>query len=111
MNERYWTKLTENRLSRRRALQVSGAGALGAAFLAACGGGDDDSGGGKSSGPVARDKSGLLATPTDQTKTAKRGGTLNLADPILSGYEQALNISGSGGITMPNVYSQLMRIK
>jgi hypothetical protein len=35
----YWNKVTTSRLSRRHALQATGAGVLGAAFLAAADGG------------------------------------------------------------------------
>jgi peptide/nickel transport system substrate-binding protein len=44
-------------------------GALGAAFLAACGGDDDDD-----SGP--KDQSGLLYTPVDTSKNAVKGGIM-----------------------------------
>jgi ABC-type transport system substrate-binding protein len=50
---------------------MTGAGALGAAFLAACGGDDGDGGDG---GP--EDKSGLLYIPEDTSKNAVKGGTL-----------------------------------
>jgi peptide/nickel transport system substrate-binding protein len=62
-----WTRLASNRLSRRRTLAITGAGALGAAFLAACGGGG-------SSSEKSSDKSGLLANAADTTKQAKVGG-------------------------------------
>ena len=67
----YWTKLINGRMNRRSALQTTGAAALGAAFLAACGGSDSGSGG---DGKPA-DKSGLLAKAADTTKQAKTGGT------------------------------------
>ena len=69
----YWNQALTQRVTRRRGITTVGAGALGAAFLAACGGGSDSgSDGGKSSQPV----SSLLTKPVDQTKEAKRGGTL-----------------------------------
>jgi ABC-type transport system substrate-binding protein len=64
----YWDSFLGARRSRRRALHAAGAGALGAAFLAACGGGET---GGKQS-----DKSGLVETPVDTTSAAKPGGTI-----------------------------------
>ncbi len=68
----YWTGLTQNRLTRRRALVATGVTAASAAFLAACGGSSKS--GGESKAPV--DKSGLLYTPTETTTSAKIGGTL-----------------------------------
>jgi hypothetical protein len=65
MNESYWRRFADRRLTRRRALTTSGGAAAAALFLAACGGGSD----------APREKaSGLLATPVDTTKEAKRGG-------------------------------------
>ena len=67
MQTNYWSGAFRSRLSRRRALAVTGAGALSAALLAACGSSGSKSGGG--------DKSSLLSQPVDTTKQAKRGGT------------------------------------
>src|SRR5512146_404155 len=74
----YWNRFTSARLSRRRALAATGAGAMGAAFLAACG---SDSGGSKSSDSsskpeTAKDKSGLVYEPQDSTASAKSGGVI-----------------------------------
>ena len=60
----YWNNVLQRRLSRRRAIQVTGGGAAAAALLAACGGGDD-----------SKDTSGLLHTLADETDDAKPGGT------------------------------------
>ncbi|HLF76946.1 MAG TPA: ABC transporter substrate-binding protein [Dehalococcoidia bacterium] len=79
MSESYWNHVLRQRLSRRRAMVTTGAGALGAAFLAACG---SDSG--DDSGSAKKDKSGLITTLVDTTKQAVKGGTLGYflnADP------------------------------
>src|SRR5690349_19243834 len=67
--DNYWTNLTRTRLSRRRALVMTGAGAAGAAFLAACGGSSSDNKGG---GGEA--KSGLVTKAVDESSKAIRGG-------------------------------------
>src|SRR4051794_20552900 len=71
----YWTNVTQQRLSRRRALVMTGAGALGAAFLAACGGSDSSSSS-SGGGGAPKDASGLLTVLKDESSVAKRGGTL-----------------------------------
>jgi peptide/nickel transport system substrate-binding protein len=100
----YWNTILAQRLKRRRALAATGAGALGAAFLAACGGGDDSGG---DTGP--KDLSGLLTAPADETKNAKRGGTLIGSHPgvILTWdpMETGINIRGAR-----RGYSQIFRV-
>jgi peptide/nickel transport system substrate-binding protein len=71
----YWTRLTTGRVTRRRALATTGAGTLGAAFLAACGGSDSGPGGASSSGGDKASNS-TITKPEDTLKEAKRGGTL-----------------------------------
>ena len=99
----YWDKTLTARISRRRGLIGLGGGALGAAFLAACGGSSNNnssttsgstsaagasSSSGASSGSTAStgasgasgasgsvDKSGLLAKAADTTAQAKQGGS------------------------------------
>ncbi len=63
----YWTRLTEARFTRRRALVATGASGLAAALLAACG----SSG---SSGDEKGNQSGLVTVPADTSKKAVRGG-------------------------------------
>ncbi len=63
----YWQDVMQKRLSRRRPLAATGAGALGAAFLAACGGDDDDGGGEEST-------VGLITSAADSSNSAVRGG-------------------------------------
>ncbi len=65
MADGYWSRVLEQRLTRRRALAASGAAAL----LAACGGDGGDSANGTS-----KDASGLVVKAVDQTKEARRGG-------------------------------------
>src|SRR4051794_23903573 len=103
----YWSAIGRHRLSRRRALVTMGAGALGAAFLAACGGSDSDKGSSSSSG----NKSGLVQAPVDTSKTAKRGGTnkwfLN-SEP--AGFD--LHVGGNPKNNPKNlVYSNLVSAK
>jgi peptide/nickel transport system substrate-binding protein len=66
--DNYWS----TRITRRRTLATVGAGALGAAFLAACGG--SDSGSGTKQGET-RKAPGLLFEPVDTSKQATKGGT------------------------------------
>jgi ABC-type transport system substrate-binding protein len=91
----YWKSYT---LSRRRGLAATGAGALGAAFLAACGGGSSDSG--SSEGPAkTTDKSGLIYEPQENSASAKPGGTLKMSynadilhmDALLSNSSSTVN--------------------
>ncbi|HLF77291.1 MAG TPA: ABC transporter substrate-binding protein [Dehalococcoidia bacterium] len=95
----YWQQSLANRLSRRRALIATGAGALGAAFLAACGGSDGGSG-------EVKDPSGLLAKREDSTKRAKRGGTW---PNYVTADVQTLdpNRTTSGSALAPQGYSRL----
>src|SRR4051812_35050699 len=67
----YWHKTLDHRLTRRRTLAATGAGALGAAFLAACGGSSNSSDGGSQ-----KDATSLVTAAKDETKELKRGGTL-----------------------------------
>ena len=67
MGSASWDNTLNHRVTRRRALALTGGFTAGAAFLAACGGSKD------SQGPV--DNSGLLTRAVDTTKQAKPGGT------------------------------------
>jgi len=73
MADNYWNRALGRRISRRRALAVTGSSAAAAAFLAACGGDDDTSS--SSGGDAPIDKSGLLTNPVDTTSKMTRGGT------------------------------------
>ena len=92
MQQSYWSKVTTQRIGRRRALALTGSAAFAAAVLAACGG--DDSGG-------KPDGRGLITQPIDTTKQAKRGGTfknqvssdspsLDIVSPIKGGMATAV---------------------
>src|SRR3954465_1371309 len=73
MSRDYWTTTLTQRISRRRALIAAGGGATGAAMLAACGG-SDDKGRGAKAPEAPKDKSGLVFSPSDSTKSATKGG-------------------------------------
>src|SRR6476620_1395183 len=86
----YWSRILENRIGRRRAIAATGATALGAAFLAACGGSNDSGGSG---GGSSKDVSGVVVKPSDSFKEAKRGGIIkdrNTADPPTYDAHQAI---------------------
>ncbi|HLF78646.1 MAG TPA: hypothetical protein VJB57_14285, partial [Dehalococcoidia bacterium] len=87
MSDNYWARTLRSRIGRRRAMVATGAGALGAAFLAACGG--DDGGGGETKAPAAKkDASGLLYQPVDTTKQAVKGGIYeNFAASAPQGFD------------------------
>ena len=94
----YWSRFTNRRVTRRRAIAATGGAGLAAAFLAACGSSSNNnkstssgssaaSGSSGSSGASAASgasgasgssgaASGLVAKPTDSTAQAKAGGTL-----------------------------------
>src|SRR5262245_59569449 len=69
--ESYWSRALGSRLSRRRALALTGSTATAVALLAACG----SSGGGGSSGAAKKPTSELITEPDDTSKTAKHAGT------------------------------------
>src|SRR5437762_6857072 len=96
MSTNYWKPL-----NRRRALAATGAGAAGAALLAACGSGK--------SGSSKAEVSKLTAPVVDETKNVKRGGTLasrsSLEHPTLD------PMAGGGHVGLLGMtYSNLFRI-
>src|SRR4029453_3257047 len=80
----YWQGAATARVSRRRALAAGVAGSAGAMLLAACCGKDD--------GGDQSNKSGLLSTPVDTTKQAKRGGVFKR-----SWHEDPATLDAYGG--------------
>ena len=101
----YWTRITQQRISRRRALATTGASAAAAAFLAACGGGD--SGGSETGG----DATGLVTKPVDTTNQAKRGGTIK--DRVAADTSTLDPIGPVAPLNSParHIYSTLVRQK
>ena len=98
----YWSPVTEQRISRRRALTASGAAISAAAVLAACG-----SGGPK----TTADKSALVANAADTTKAAKRGGTLKDRAPTEPNTLDIGNAVAPLNLIAKNAYSMLMAEK
>ena len=87
MNDTYWARVLQRRLSRRRALAATGGAAVGAALLAACGGGDDE----PSAEAPAEIKVGAVVPLT--------GRYAALGAQIKGGYEIAqADVNGKGGI-------------
>jgi ABC-type transport system substrate-binding protein len=101
----FWERVTSQRITRRRTLVATGAGALGAAFLAACGGGD--SGGTK----TKEEASSLVAKPEDTTKQAKRGGALkfHVAADIPNFDPHSLSLANREQVLLN--YNRLTRVK
>ncbi len=98
--ESYWSPTLRKRISRRKAIRLTGAGVAGAAFLVACGGGS-------SKKPV--DKDTVLAPVTNETKTAKHGGRF-VAGIRGGGY---VHLDPHISVIQPYgyLYSTLMRFK
>jgi ABC-type transport system substrate-binding protein len=98
----YWQQVLRQRLTRRRALIATAAGA--AAFLAACGGSEK---GGKDA--AQKDVSGLVVKAVDETKSAKKGGvykTRGTFEPnTLDPHQFPFNFYSN------QTYSNLWRIK
>src|SRR5688500_7900622 len=107
----YWQKVTNSRISRRRAMAATGSAAAAAAFLAACGGGDDDGGNGGGSGGSG--SSGLIYEPVDTTSQAKAGGTLkHYANADIAHFD-ALASNSASTVNFGSVfaYNRLLKFK
>jgi peptide/nickel transport system substrate-binding protein len=108
----YWQNFTAGRLSRRRALAGTGAAALGAAFLAACGGGGSGSGS-SSNTSASKDKSGLVTEPEDTSSKAKSGGTIKTVYTADILHFDALASNSSSTVNDATVfaYSRLVKFQ
>ena len=118
MEASYWHSVMTRRISRRRTLALSGAAALGTAFLAACGGDDtasDSSTGGSTgtaggSGPstgVAGEPTGLLYVPQDTSDKATKGGTYVAKSDNVAAFDTLGNAADSTHAL--HGYSRLVR--
>ena len=136
LQKSYWTRVLDNRVSRRRAIVGTGAFASAAAFLAACGG-DDDGGstgatgatgatGGSTGGSGATtggstgatgatgatgfpgDSSGLVANYADTLSSAVRGGTLIDYCTSEPSHLDAMQPLASMNFQARNIYSNLL---
>src|SRR5262245_58034548 len=112
--ERYWTRIENRRLSRRRLL-ATGSAAAGAALLAACGGSGsgstglkfDDAGDARKPGTVwTADNDWKLA---DETKQAVKGGIYRSFIPAdQAGHYDAMSIAPSQALMSGHVHEFLM---
>ena len=101
VSDNYWQKGLVSRISRRRALAVSAAGA-GAAFLAACGGSD------KGSGSKEQPASSLMNPIVDETKDLKRGGVIKSAQPVPLGFDP--HQTSGGVLHVWHNYSSIFKV-
>jgi peptide/nickel transport system substrate-binding protein len=103
MDTGYWSRVSASRLTRRRGLAAVATGALGAAFLAACGG---DGG----STREQFDKTGLVLLPKDESDDGKPGGILPFNHGALDfQIDPILAPSLTSFAMVAPVYSQLVK--
>jgi ABC-type transport system substrate-binding protein len=102
----YWHNFRNQRLSRRRAIAVTGAGLASAALLAACGGGEDGTSGDK-------DKGGAITKPVDTTSSAKAGGVIkHWAGADITHFDAlASNSASTVGNSTVWAYTRLLKFK
>ena len=101
-NGTYWDKFTNNRVTRRRAMQMAGIGAAsaGAIALVGCGSGDDDPSG---------TTPGAGSTPASGSIT--RGGVLRGTLPLITGKDPHKGSSFIPHAVGSYTYSRLLRFK
>ena len=106
----YWQRVTNSRISRRRAIAATGSVAAAAAFLTACGGDDNgDSGGGTGS----TGGNSLIYKPVDTTSQAKAGGTIkHYANADITHFD-ALASNSASTVNFGSVfaYTRLLKFK
>src|SRR5215218_10314983 len=105
----YWDQALNGRISRRRAIAATGATAMGAAFLAACGGSDSGSSSGGSGG--GSDKTSLLAKREDTSSKAKPGGTLITTNPADPPHFDPHLLTLPAAMATSLIYNKLFSIK
>jgi ABC-type transport system substrate-binding protein len=104
--EGYWSKVTQTRLSRRRALTTAAALGAGAASLSLIGCGD----GGDSGTTGPKDQSGLLGKKEDTTRQAAPGGTwASYRDEDVISLNPLVNTQGAAQSELIWGYSMLMK--
>lgn len=102
-NGSYWDKFTNNRVTRRRAMQMAGIGAAsaGAIALVGCGGGDDDEPSGATPGAGTTPASGSI----------KRGGVSRGTLPLITGKDPHKAASFIPHAVGSYTYNRLLRFK
>ncbi len=111
MSNGYWDRFTRSRIGRRKALAAAGAVGAGAAALSlvGCGGDGEDSGDATPTGP--KDTSGLLYSPADTTKTAKKGGVYKaLTSADVTSFDPLSSQSFTTQVAAGGIYSRLLKI-
>jgi ABC-type transport system substrate-binding protein len=100
----YWTRFTHSRITRRRALAMTGGTAAAAAFLAACGGGGDGDDDGQG---------GLVYTPKDTSSDGKAGGSLRhyVTTDIEHFDAVAANTASTVNLGSVFAYNRLLKFK
>ncbi|MEE8385212.1 MAG: ABC transporter substrate-binding protein, partial [Dehalococcoidia bacterium] len=94
----HWERIQRQRISRRRLLGATGAGAAGLAVAVACGGGDEE--------PEPTSAAGQ--TPTQEVGQAKRGGTYKSATTADWGTLDPLVAVGVATGLFPRIYNVLL---
>ncbi len=102
MDSDYWSSLLWRSATRRRAITTAGAGARGAAFLAACGGNSSSEGG---------RGAGLVAKTQNTTKDAKRGGVLKLSQRTEPPHFDPHALAAAISALTAMMYSRLLQVK